>query len=435
MHRLSHLIEEIITDETLDESFDYVLRGKRKFSPEGRSIVERRAEVIRTLKEDIGAGTYRITKLYERDIVERGKQRHLVYAGLYDRIALNAIAAVMEKRLHKKWIYTTAASIKERGTHFLHSKLQADLKDLEGQDVWVYKNDIRHYYDTIPHEGLKDVLRKTFRDDRLLSILFRIIDLLPQGISIGLRVSQTLGNLYLSHHLDHCMKDGCGFRFYRYCDDCVVLATSREEAERAKRVCHERMERAGLAIKPSERVWRYQGQEAIDFLGYRTFPSGKILLRKHIKMRFARRWTRVRSMERKRELIASFYGACKHATARHLFNNITDMTIPEFSACGFVFEAKDGKKRYDCPVYRLSDIVNRRVVVTDYQLGVKNKKSEDMTLVRFHFEDSKDEGKFFTKSEEMTQALQFMDGAHTIPFVATIKRVSLDGSKSYFKFL
>jgi hypothetical protein len=241
---------------------------------------------------------------------------------------LNAIATVIERYMRPKWIFTTAASIKGRGTHFLHTKLQKDLNKLraDGKEIWIYKNDIRHYYESIPHDKLKDVLAHYIKDKKLLLILGKMVDLLDNGISIGLRVSQTFGNMYLNYYLDHVMKDQYGFKFYRYCDDCVVVTTNHDDAVRAKAICHECAKRAGLEIKPNERIWRHEKGD-IDFLGYRTYSDGMVKIRTHIKKRFIKRWNRVVSKKRKQELFASFYGICKYADCNHLFKKIFGMNM------------------------------------------------------------------------------------------------------------
>lgn len=74
----------------------------------------------------------------------------------------------------------------------------------------------------------------------MLHILGNLIELLPQGISFGLRPSQATGNLILSIHLDHPLKDGMGVRhFFRYCDDGLVLAETKAELWVIRDAIHE----------------------------------------------------------------------------------------------------------------------------------------------------------------------------------------------------
>ena len=66
--------------------------------------------------------------------------------------------------------------------------------------------DIRHFFDTIPHDRLKAKLKKTVHDEKMLELLFRIIDVTEVGIPLGFYTSQWLSNWYLQG-LDHFIKE------------------------------------------------------------------------------------------------------------------------------------------------------------------------------------------------------------------------------------
>lgn len=92
--RHGYIIEEIVTDENMNESFDYVMRGKkRKTSRSGRHIMKHRESIISDLKHRIGDGSFRISGYREYIINERGKERRIQSIPLSDRIALNAQAS------------------------------------------------------------------------------------------------------------------------------------------------------------------------------------------------------------------------------------------------------------------------------------------------------------------------------------------------------
>lgn len=46
-------------------------------------------------------------------------------------------------------------------------------------------------------------VNRIFKDQKLIVMLDNFVRLMPEGISIGLRSSQGLGNLLLSVYLDH----------------------------------------------------------------------------------------------------------------------------------------------------------------------------------------------------------------------------------------
>lgn len=435
MRRDGYIIDEIVTSENMNASFDYVMRGrKRKTSRSGRYIMSHREEVISSIVDAILSGEYKVSGYHEYTISERGKKRKIQSVPLYDRIALNAIMRVVERHLQNRWINTTAASIKGRGMHYLHQRIMKDIKrDTEGTR-YAYQIDIKKFYESVDQDIMVDCIKRYFKDDRLINILSRSVRFLPKGISIGKRDSQALGNLLLSHYVDHFIKDQCGVKYYyRYCDDMLTLAESYEKLTIISRILHERVEMAGLRIKSNERFFDIN-KRPIDFLGYITYGNGHVRMRKGTKKRFAVKWARVRSEKRKVELIGSFYGIAKHGDCGNLFHKLTGMSMRQFADFGLTFTASDGKKRFDCKYYPLGELQNRRIVIEDYESGVRTREGDDRCIVKFR-SDELGEGKFITNNEEMKQMLdkinEIDDG---FPFETTIKRTSFGQGKTKYSF-
>ena len=307
MRREGYIIEEIIDYSNMSESFDEVLRGKkRKRSRQGRYLLAHREEVIKELTEQIANGSFRVSGYRERTIHEYGKERNLQILSMKDRIGVHAIMSVVDRHLQRRYIRTTAASIKERGTHDLMKVIRQDMQhDPEGT-LYAYKFDIRHFYENVRQDFAMWCYRRVFKDQKLLVMLESFVTMLDRGISFGLRSSQATGNLLLSVFLDHYLKDKCGVaHFYRYCDDGLVLGKTKAELWVIREIIHSQVNQIDLEIKPNERV--FPVDEGIDFLGYVIYPD-HVAIRKRIKQKFARKMHEVKSRKRRRELIASFYG-------------------------------------------------------------------------------------------------------------------------------
>ena len=248
MRREGYIIEEIIEYSNMSEAFDAVLRGTgRKRSRQGRHLLARREEIIAELTAAIADGSFRLGGYHEREIEEYGKKRILQILSMKDRIAVFAIMNVVDRHLQKRYIRTTGASIKRRGTHDLMNRIRTDLqKDPEGT-LYAYKFDICRFYDNVRQDFVMWCFRRVFKDERLLVLLERFVTLLPEGISFGLRSSQGAGNLLLSVFLDHYLKDKYGIRYYyRYCDDGLVLGKSKAELWKIRDVIHGQMEKNRL---------------------------------------------------------------------------------------------------------------------------------------------------------------------------------------------
>lgn len=435
MRREGHIIEEIVEYSNMAESFDQVLSGtKRKKSHQGRYLLAHREEVIKELSERIASGTFHVTEkdIEEKDIIEAGKLRHIqFFKKLKNSIAVHAIISVVDKHLKKRFIRTTSASIKNRGMHDLMKYIRRDMqKDPEGTR-FCYKFDISKFYESVNQDFVMYSVHRVFKDKKLIAMLDNFVRIIPQGISIGLRSSQGLGNLLLSVYLDHYLKDRYGVRhFYRYCDDGVVLGKSKAELWEIRDAVHEQLEQIDLKVKANERV--FPVDEGIDFLGYVIYPD-HVLLRKRIKQKFARKMHEVKSKKRRRVLIASFYGMAKHADCIMLFNKLTGKEMKSFKDLNVAYKPEDGKKRFAGAVVSIRELVNLPIVVKDFEVGVKTSQGEDRCVVSI--EHNGEPKKFFTNSEEMKNILQQVsempDG---FPFETTIKAETFGKGRTKYIF-
>ena len=423
---IKHITEEAAEWSNIADSLDYELRGKRKNTWAGRWIMAHSDWVIRATRNSILNGTLRPGRYTEKTINERGKERQIQCISLLRSIGIHAVMKVVEKYLDRAFIADTAASIKGRGSHYLLKRVLLDIRLDHSGTRLVYKDDIKKFYQNTSQEILMAVIRKKIRDRRTVRILERWVRMLPTGISIGMRPSQGLENLLMSEYCDHQMKDIHGFRHYkRYCDDRLVMAGSWHELTRAIHVLEDGTESAGVEIKHTAQCWQHRDRP-VDFLGYIIHENGKVSIRKATKQRFARRWKLVRSMRRKRELIGSFYGICRHAHARHLFRKLTGIDMTTFAEIGFIYQ-RNGKKDFQAPKVSLRQLTNMVVTVTDFETGIKTKEGDDRYVVLIRMSDG-EERKFFTNNEKMKKALDFAREKEMIPFDTTIKA---DGGYGY----
>lgn len=432
MRREGHIIEEVVEYSNMAESFDQVLRGsKRKKSRQGRYLLAHREEVIKELSERIADGTFTVANYRERTINESGKERRIQILTMKDRIAVHAIMSVVDRHLKKRFIRTTSASIKDRGMHDLMQYIRRDMQEDPEGTKFCYKFDISKFYESVCQDFVSYCVRRVFKDKKLIAMLDGFIRMMPQGISIGLRSSQGLGNLLLSVYLDHYLKDRYGVRhFYRYCDDGVVLGKSKAELWEIRDAVHEQVEQIDLKVKANERV--FPVDEGIDFLGYVIYPD-HVLLRKRIKQKFARKMHEVKSRKRRRVLIASFYGMAKHADCIMLFNKLTGKEMKSFKDLNVAYKPEDGKKRFAGAVVSIRELVNLPIVVKDFEVGVKTSQGEDRCVVSI--EHNGEPKKFFTNSEEMKNILQQVsempDG---FPFETTIKAETFGKGRTKYIF-
>lgn len=374
--KTSDIIDKICEYHNISQSIDVVLHGsKRKRQRAGRYIIQHKNEIITKLQNEIRNGTFAITGYREYHVTDGPKIRKVQSINIYERIGCNAIMHVVEKFLFKRYIRTTGASIKNRGMHDLKSYIQRDMQLDPKGTKYCYKFDITKFYESINQEFMMYALRRMFKDKTLLTIFERFVYMMPQGLSIGLRSSQGFGNLLLSMFLDHYLKDELGIKhFYRYCDDGVVLASSKKELWDIRNKIHKRVSLMGLKIKANEMV--FPTRLGIDFLGYVIYGHNNVRLRKRNKKNAARKLHKIKSKRRRQEVIASLYGQCKHANCNNLFKRLTGMNMTQFrklSDTGIKAKYQDGKKRFEGSEINIQELLDEEFLIVDFETNIVTK--------------------------------------------------------------
>lgn len=269
------------------------------------------------------------TSEYEIFILNEGKKKRDVYKLPFfpDRIAQWAILQVIEPFLVANMTADTYSAIPGKGIQPIVNDLRGYYKtkrvDGKKKSVWVpsilltdeentrycYKIDLHHYYQSINHEVLKQKFRKVFKDPELLWLLDEIADSINTateedlielslsgeievdpntGIPIGNYMSQYSGNFYLSS-FDHWVKEELHVKhYYRYMDDVVIFASSKEELHKIHRkVTAYTRDYLHLNIKGNYQIFPTKVR-GVDFVGYRFFGE-YTLLRKSTAINFKRK--------------------------------------------------------------------------------------------------------------------------------------------------
>lgn len=442
---LNDLIPEIISENNMYDSFDYVIdhleykQQREKYRPHRQSIVEK-------LTMDIGSGTFRILPEDVRDIhVKDGpKERDCQAPKVYKRIGIHAIMVIVEKYTYTTLIKNTAASVKGKGMHWLHHIIEEDLQNAPELMAFYYQNDIEHFYDNIDQDKMKEVIRNYISDPVLLPMLDCFITLLPKGLSKGLRSSQCFANLFLSP-VDHVMLEHVNkytlktvegeetrYLYDRYCDDTVFWSDNKKDLWKLRDIYVSEIEKLGLRVKKSEAVRPIE--EGLDHLGYVHFAEYS-LIRKRTKQKAARHLAKVKSRKRRQEIIGSFKGMACHADCKHLYFILTNKHMKKFSEMGVAYTPEDGKKRFPGKAVRLSAIVNKEIEVHDYEKDVTTKNGDGRYIVSFRDVKSGEWAKFFTASEEMKQILdKVSDIEDGFPFSTVIESEAFDVNKIKYRF-
>lgn len=427
MKRYGYLIEQVIEESNLIDAFDAVMRGKKRT----RTVCylkRNRDKVLSELAVAIKNGEYAVDGFREFEVLEHGKVREIQSLPFKDRIALHAIMNVLGKVFGRMLIRDTFASLPNRGIHDGLRRVRKALKDVAGTK-YCLKIDLKKFYHSVDQDVLINLLGKKIKDKRLMNILVGIIRSYDTGLPIGFHSSQLFGNFYLCL-LDFYIKSTLKVKYYfRYCDDIVILSSSKKtlhailENMRAviEGVLH-------LTVKSNYQVFPVEAR-GIDFLGY-VIRHFYVRIRKHIKVRVARKLHRLKSKKRKYKVLASFWGWAKHCNSKHLFYKLTGMK--SFKDLGITYKPTDGKKRFEGNLTPLSNLQNCTITILDFETDITTKQGENRYVIQFEMDGQK--GKFITASDEMKNILDQIKEQGMLPFETTIRREVFGGNKTKYNF-
>ena len=270
--------------------------------------------------------------------IEGPKEREISKLPFFpDRIVQWAILLQIEPYLNASFIDDTYSAVKGKGIHYGKRKVEHAIKKDGSGCTYCYKIDIYHYYQSIHHDILKQQYRRLFKDKDLLWLIDEIIDSTPGniGIPIGNYLSQFSGNLYLSG-FDHYVKEKLSVKhYYRYMDDIVIMATTKEELRALlPKIQAYLKEQLCLQIKPNWQIFPTYVR-GLDFLGYREFRKYS-LLRKRVKKNAARTLLKHLAAARRNNginlhqygSISSYKGWIEHCNSYKLINKYVRPLFP-----------------------------------------------------------------------------------------------------------
>jgi RNA-directed DNA polymerase len=318
MKRIGNIFESIVSLENIQLADQIARKGKS--GQYGIKIHDRNREAnLQQLRDDLLAGKFS-TSPYVTFKVYEPKERVVFRLPYFpDRIVHHAIMNVLEPVFVSTFTADTYSCIKNRGIHAAARNVRKALRD-QNNTIYCLKLDVVKFYPTIDHDVLKAMLRRKFKDARLLALLDEIIDSAP-GLPIGNYLSQYFANFYLSG-LDHWLKEVRKVRYYfRYADDLVILSASKNELHQLRADIAEYLMGIRLEVKGNYQVFPVAAR-GLDFVGYKFYHT-HTLLRKSIKKNFARAISKGKGSN----VLASYNGWAKHCDSGHLIKKLLNEKV------------------------------------------------------------------------------------------------------------
>ena len=227
---------------------------------------------VLALERELREGSYRPRPLV-RFRIRDPKPRTISAAAFRDRVVHHALCAGLEPRFERYADFDSYACRKGKGNLAAVQRLQA----LCGQHAWYVKLDLRHFFETVDHGVLLDLLARLVRDRRVMDLAATILAAGARepgiGLPIGNLTSQHFGNLLLGR-LDHHLRERIRVpAMLRYMDDIVLLGPDRAAVRRMRDEAarfvdgelHQQIKREATRLGPVS--------VGVPFLGFRVWPG------------------------------------------------------------------------------------------------------------------------------------------------------------------
>src|SRR5690606_17331159 len=165
------------------------------------------------------------------------KKRNLGIPTVVDRVIQQAIAQVLTPIYEKQFSENSFGFRPKRSAHDAIKKSQDNIQ--QGYK-YVVDMDLEKYFDTVNQSKLIEVLSRTIKDGRVISLIHKYLragvvvkhrfEETEVGVPQGGNLSPILSNIMLNE-LDKEL-EARGHRFVRYADDLLIFCKSRRSAER-----------------------------------------------------------------------------------------------------------------------------------------------------------------------------------------------------------
>ena len=236
------LLEKIINKGNVRVALKRVISNKGSHGVDGMKVDELRAyfnENWITLKQSVLDGTFHPNPARRVEILKEDgiNKRNLGIPTAVDRVIQQAIAQILSPMYEEQFSDNSYGFRPKQSAHQAIRKCQQYIQ--EGY-IYAVDMDLEKYFDTINHSKLIEILSRTVKDGRLISLIHKY---LRAGVVIGCNYEKTfervmqggplsplLGNVTLNE-LDKVLEHR-GLRFVRYADDMMIYCKSKRSALR-----------------------------------------------------------------------------------------------------------------------------------------------------------------------------------------------------------
>ncbi|WP_211224624.1 group II intron reverse transcriptase/maturase [Salinimicrobium xinjiangense] len=337
------LLEQILSPLNLNRAYKRVRSNKGKGGVDKMEVdalkdylVENKDELLQSIRD----GKYRPNPVRRVEIPkENGKKRLLGIPTVVDRVVQQAITQVLSPIYEQQFLSHSYGFRPGKNAHQALKKCRDYITD---GYIYAADMDLQQFFDTVNHSKLVEVLSRTVKDGRVISLIHKY---LRAGVVTGNRFEETklgvpqggplsplLGNIML-HELDKELQRR-GHKFVRYADDLLILCKSKRSAERTLGNIIPYIE-SKLFLKVNKEKTQVSYINRTRFLGYtfyrykrkgrlRSHPSSIQKMKQHLKELTSRSdgWGNARRKEALNKFVRGWVNYFKLADIKSVLRDI-----------------------------------------------------------------------------------------------------------------
>ena len=300
----NHLWESFISEENIKLAINNSSKGKRK-----RKLVKQIYEnpdkwisKIQNYAENFHNCVHKPVEIYD-GIVR--KKRTIIAPTYKEQIIHHMVVNTLIPIFNHGMYEHSYGSLPNRGGHKGKKQIEKWIRHDRKNVKYCLKMDIRKFFDSIPHDILKNKLSSIIHDEKFLAILYELVDVTDKGIPLGFYTSQWIANWYLQE-LDHYIKeDLCAVHYIRYMDDMVIFGSNKKVLHKVREKISLYLENnLGVELKDNWQVFRFDYIKnrkhygrCLDFMGFK-FYRDKTILRRSIMLKATRKAKKLSKKEK-----------------------------------------------------------------------------------------------------------------------------------------
>jgi len=284
------MLEHILSPENLRKALRQVVSNQGASGIDKMQVTELKDYVIEHLdpiRHSLLTGSYKPQAVRRVGIPKaNGKLRELGIPTVIDRMIQQAINQYLTPVYERQF---SEDSYGFRPMRSAHGALQRVQKYVNEGYPYVVDMDLEQYFDTVNRSKLVEVLSRTIRDGRVISLIHKFMN---SGVMVGARLetpsdgvpqgsplSPLLGNVMLNE-LDKELTRR-GHKFVRYADDILIMSKSQRAAARTMESTTAYIEKQ-LYLRVNREKTRVAKVSEVKFLGYSFYNlKGECCLRIH----------------------------------------------------------------------------------------------------------------------------------------------------------